>query len=453
MTQVLRIFPNNGQTFNGQPYLDLSSYMDVQDGDGMDPANPAFTDKVFSHSLLKQGGTLALEDFKVKELVFPLVLDATNPSATATLVQQIIQSSRVPGAYATWQDNGVTQATVFDLVSAQFDIVYSFRQMQQALIKGKLRLFAQPFGRKAAERSFAVASGLGPMLVIGPSYGGYASSMISWTGSQTIDGDAPALLKGAVLGASTTGFSGNPTTGYFTSMSVLPDANYRPLMAFANGLSLDVGVPLIGGSGAVASQYARANATIGVAGVDLVGIPTIAIPGYWPPAHRMIALARAHGAPGQIQADWGSHQVATVAVGDWAAYDLGTLSLAASVTYFESLTVIPGNGAPTPGVWTDLTAVIMLPDNDTVTLSTALLTEDGPLVYDGIVNKSYFPFAGGIGVQDVSGSVRGAIPEARPGQIPIIAFCSIYQGGSQNPQNMPISASVTVLERTQYIFE
>ena len=57
--------------------INLTRYLDVEDGDGMDPADPEFTEKIFAHSLLKQGGTLALENLKLKEMAFPLKLGRT----------------------------------------------------------------------------------------------------------------------------------------------------------------------------------------------------------------------------------------------------------------------------------------------------------------------------------------------------------------------------------------
>lgn len=54
--------------------VDITQYLAVEKGTGMEPGDPTFTEKIFARSLLKAGATLALEHLREKELVFPLIL-------------------------------------------------------------------------------------------------------------------------------------------------------------------------------------------------------------------------------------------------------------------------------------------------------------------------------------------------------------------------------------------
>src|ERR1700735_5337073 len=123
---------SNNSASNPQS-LTLDGYMDVQDGDGMDTANPEYSTKVWGHSLLKAGATESLEQNVEREMVFPLLLGPvgglagapTNLSQTLQLIQKINSIIRSPGAILTWQPLGAQSATVFDAASGQVDVKYS----------------------------------------------------------------------------------------------------------------------------------------------------------------------------------------------------------------------------------------------------------------------------------------------------------------------------------------
>src|SRR5579884_1648673 len=100
--------------------MDLSNFVDVQQGQGMDPYDPNFREALISHSLLKEGGVLALEDLKANELIFPLKVNAVLISQLVPLIVEINQIVTAPGATVSWQDDGFSQPTVFDLISGQF---------------------------------------------------------------------------------------------------------------------------------------------------------------------------------------------------------------------------------------------------------------------------------------------------------------------------------------------
>ncbi len=157
--------------------LDLSNYIDLTEDSGTDPAAPSFTDKVFTRSLLKRGATYSLEQLVEKELVFELLVNAANQSAMMILIQQLDQVINTPGFVVSWQDDGLSQATIFDGLTGQFDIAYSYRKGQRSYTRGKLRLFTDPLGHTGGSRAFAGASAIGPVLMISP-YGSNGQSIL-----------------------------------------------------------------------------------------------------------------------------------------------------------------------------------------------------------------------------------------------------------------------------------
>lgn len=178
--------PANPQT------LDVSPYLRLQPDQQTDPASPSYTQKVWARSLLKEGATLALEQPVEKELNFPLALKGTSQSVVnGTLIQSINKIITSPGATASWTDDGMSQPTVFDILSGQVDLEYDYFRGKQSWCNVRLLLFTMPFGHTASARPYAAASGVGPLLMISP----YASG------------------GGNILTASATGFGASPQRG------------------------------------------------------------------------------------------------------------------------------------------------------------------------------------------------------------------------------------------------
>ena len=148
--------------------IDVSSYLDLTPGSDMDPYDPGWSNKVISHSLLKEGGVLALEDRQAKSLTFPLLLNSTTNSGVALLAQQINQIINSPGATFSWQDTGMSQATVFTSITGELSIKYNYRRQERFWLQADLKLFTNPFGHTAAPRAYASASAVGPLLLISP---------------------------------------------------------------------------------------------------------------------------------------------------------------------------------------------------------------------------------------------------------------------------------------------
>lgn len=401
----------------GAGTMDLSAYLNLTPDSQIDPAAATYSDRVFSHSLLKEGGLLALEHVDIKEQIFPLELKAVNTPALNQLVVQINQLVNTPGCVAMWQDDGASQPTYFDLASGQADVAYSYRKAAAHWLHVKLRLFSQPFGRTAGPRPYAAASGVGPLLIISPyassgqyilgastqagiaGYGGQqqASGGVFYGGNPSLAGDAPALLQisyeGPVAPVPSASLSTRGLVPY-VAVSLLPDSKYQPLMTTADiyygYLGATSNTVLQNDPGAVASSYLTiARRGVGAVPSDTWSINPLRTPSGTPFVtsalragnHRLFAIARASMAAGALWTLPGPlvpiSTAATVYPADWALYDLGTFTLRASETSFVVNPVFGSGGSPagvfiqaqagmsSPSSVLDVSAFVMLPDNTT----------------------------------------------------------------------------------------
>lgn len=387
-----------------------TGYLDVQAADGMDPADPQFTTKIWGRSILKEGATLALEQLTEKELLFPLLLGPvggmtgapTTLTALMQLIQQINQIIETPGFSVSWQPDGASQATIFDGLSGQLDIDYDFRREQQHWTHAKLRLFTQPLGRTAGPRLYATASGVGPLLMISPyasggalainassngAFGGSggafnpngASGGVSYSGNPSLAGDAGALLQISYVGPlpnTATNAGVVPTV----AVSLLPDALYRPLITAAE-IGHGPSTTLQRAQTSVASSYlslifagSQAGGGQPIPGIldawtfnplpqasDSAQDPTL----FWGGQHRLFAIARASsvaGVPGNpstcaflsVQPNAlvpypTSATFSPLVTLDWGLYDLGTFSLRPSEMPTQPIAIAAGLNQYTNG--------------------------------------------------------------------------------------------------------
>lgn len=517
--------------------LTLDQYMDVDASAGMDPQDPQFTTKVWGRSILKEGATLALEQLTEKELVFPLFIGPvggfasapTTMGGVATLIGQINEILNTPGATLSWQPPGTSQATVFDCLSGQCDVDYSFRREQQDWTHIKMRVFSQPLGRRAAPRVYAAASGVGPLLMISPygSGGGNiltasatgfgaspqlgptgASSGITYFGSPSLAGDAPAQLQISYVGPLPRTASNQGVVPY-VAVSLLPDQYYQPLIT-ANQITNAKNIASTQKQQtAVASQYI----TVGPSPVSVdvlyfkplasasVGVePTL----QWAGNHRLLAICRASPAPGEIGTQLNplvsTPTTATVSQqADWGLYDLGTFTLRPSEAPTVPVAVAMLNNTGTTSA-IDLAAFVMLPDNATWFMSppaiapatygyppgvalTVGLLQTGALASSPYTNtvlvddtlSDQFIYSGQsqtfapspIGMAASSGRItqftRGLVPRPDPRNgLPIVAIVGVGQYGASpvggvsggswlNAQSLQTMVQINVLERARYL--
>jgi hypothetical protein len=392
------ILSNNSGT-NPQS-INLTNYLQLALEAKADPASPQFSTRQFTTSLLKEGATFTLENVKLKEQVFPLLIGPnTNSSLAVATIIAINQILETPGAVAEWQDDGgIVSPTYFTLASGQLDVNYNYRESAQHWISCTLRLFSQPYGTTAAPRFYCAASAVGPLLMISPyasggvqaiaastqagvaGFGGRqqgASSGIFYGGNPSLAGDAPAVLQisytAPVAAAAMT--NEQPAAVPYIAVSWLPDANYQPLIT-ASQISTTGWAVRTAGVGAVAGTYLR-NASGGAGAGDLYTFtpyPGI-VPVTWAGNHRLFAIARASEADTNAQPYLQTAQnsaipfitTATPAAGmDWGVYDLGVFTMRASehAPNVQVQSMLPGVSG-----LLDLTAFVMLPDATTWFLS------------------------------------------------------------------------------------
>ena len=473
--------------------LDLSQYVDVQQGDGMDPANSEFTTKIWGRSLLKQGATLALEQLQEKQLMFPLVLGPVgglsnapqNTSALMLLIEQINQIINSAGFTASWQPDGASQATVWDGLSGQLDVDYDFRTEQQHWTRAKLRLFLQPLGHPGGPRPYAAASGVGPLLVVAPyasggalsigastqagvaGFGGAprgASTGIFYSGAPSLAGDAPAQLQiGYTVGPST-------ATPSITAVSLLPDGVYNPQQNLSPqagntyGASVPGGTVFTAGAGAYSQFVSFQPTRVPNSGPGALAFP----PDSWAGNHRMLAMARSSGTTQvlipQVSSLISTSTVASVGPpGVWGIYDVGCFALRASQVPGEAVAIgasVQGGGSGA----VDICAVFTFPDNSTWFINGG--TSAGPLgnnvLIDDVVGEQFYTTLHSVGAASpatLANGIVGAIRQTQysrglvPSPDPKTGFPTIAILGNI-PSTFPswqMSAQVSILEKTRYI--
>lgn len=482
--------------------IDLSRYLDLTADGGFDPADAALVQPVWTESILGEGSSLSLVHNSKREMTIPLRLGpvgglATAPTTQSQLFQLIAQINQViqtPGATLTWQSDSASQATYFDGVWGQFDVAYDYRHEQQKWTFAHLRFFAAPHGRTAGPRPYAAASAVGPLLMVSPyassgalvigastqagvsGYGGQqqgASSGIFYQGAPSLAGDAPAQLQISYAPAFQTISVGNAPVPPL-AISLLPDANYRALQTTANITAPVSGPSPFSQGSAVAGQYWSMPASQ-TRQLQFSPVPGSGVPLSWARQHRLFAIARASQSPGvlvqltQTSGGLGDFSTAaSVAVGDWQLYDLGTFSLRASQR--PSLPVLVAASAAGR---LDVTAMVMLPDGATWFTGPSVFpvgpgAAGGPAVprpavlADDVLGDQFAYTASATTAPTPIGSVpssvritqytRGLIPRPDPKDgLPIIAILSAGIPGQTNPQNQPVSALVNAVERTRWM--
>lgn len=409
--------------------LDLSSYLNPNSGAGLDPADPQFTNKVFAHSLLKQGGTLALEDLKLRELVFPLSLKAASKDVLTALVREVNTIINGAACEVEWQDEGATTATTFDLASGQCDPEFDFRQGQQKQpwLKAKLRLFVQPLASRGAP------------VVRAPITGGTSAAtapVVQFTATGSVGGDAPALLMASIWGGAGSG-------GEYMAISVLPDLAYQ---SWWQGASMG---PAFAASSNFSFSVATANGSFRKIGSMAVGAFT--------GQNRLLLMARplnnASSCYVSVQAKgvtFGESPffAASAVVGGsnpsgkpWDMIDMGVLTVpgspAAQAWYLE----IEGS-SPVP---LQVYGAILLPENTTCWLHSASPSVFGNVsyVFDGVYSQvrqtGFLPW---------TQAVRGPVPVVLPGAT--AAFAALWYRSNGEP--LLTNVSVALQERTRYVF-
>lgn len=433
-----------------------NEFLDVEEGRGMEPGDPKFTEKVWARSLLKTGATLALEALHEKELVFPLKLRGATKDQLTASIQKINRIITTSGCQVKWQDEGASKPTYFDLISGQLDDEYDFRLGQNNWLKCRLRLFVQPLG-------YSSRNGARALMVAGS-----ATTVVSGTGvvvtfhaSGPLAGDAPALMQAQIFQRS--------STGRYGAVSVLPSPEYIPYLAAASYVNFHE--QFKSDPKAPGATYMHRIATVGGFGTFEFGANNS---GPYVGETRLLAVARtpSGATPFPIRRLYGGtgfsgYMATPVATAVWGLLDLGVITTASSLVaagngYGFELELNSVSASAGASAVIDIAGVVQLPEISTCWLNTPLekFATTSFVTFDGVSNEvrengyigvpaSGIP-ASGPGVQSVGLYARGAIPQITPSATgPMFAVLAAEQGGNMNTQ---ITAAFNVLERTRYVF-
>jgi hypothetical protein len=334
--------------------LDLTDYVRVQPGEGLEPYDPDAVAPAFTDNPIAEGGQLTNERVSIEERVFPLIMNNGSVPQLRALEQQLNRELARTPLQVLWKPPGGTH-TIYDLEAGRFEPNYNYYRDRKGWNAGQLRLWTQPYGHGGTQRVVATAAGTGAaMVLLLPS---------------PILGDVSArpvvrLQQGSQIGP----------YGRVLAVAALPDASYRALIPAA---SLNAAT-VIGASGAHASQYARMRvlgANPEISATFSMGAASL----YAGRSHRILAVARGDYqlyAVDHSKQIIGPGAVASVSRdGGWGVVDLGvwhpprdpalatiTLGLAAGPASYRW-----HQAAPSPFIdAVQVTAVFVAPEDSAV---------------------------------------------------------------------------------------
>lgn len=424
------------QSTNGN--INLTPFLNVQKGDGMDPADPTFTEKVFAHSLLKQGGTLALEDLKLREQIFPVLLKGASKDALTAIVREVNRILNTPGCTVEWQDELASAPTFFPLASGQCDVEYFYRESEKNFLRCKVRLFVQPFGRKElVPRALPLAAGATNIAT---------APVVTFRAASALAGDAPAL----VLAQANVNAAGLRMTRAF---SVLPVASYNPWIPAASIASASSVAAGFKASSAEGFTYLVGNSSA----TKPLSMPRAS--GVYTGNNRILAIvrqfknefARIAVEPSYAEAiGGGASSLVGVQVPsrafpeEWSVVDCGVVTRSGLPQLDKEWALRLSSTATFV-----LYGLVMLPESSTIWLN-GNFRQSLRTNYDGTIDRVYTGEEFGEAGADVTGSTRGVIPRVEPkATAPVFAAFSLAPSFT-NPKS--IELNINVLEQTRYVF-
>lgn len=175
----------------------------------------------FAGNSLTDGDLFISMTTRNREWTIPLLIVATSNDALASTVRTI-NKALTQGAQVTYQEEGASLPTYFDLETGRLDAQYRYQRNRQGMGKFTLKLWARPYGHTGTSRIVATAVSDGHFTFPVPSMG--------------LVGDAPAELTIEATTAAS-GF-GVVSWGYH------PDPSFTPLHKHPgtlNGLDSAIG--------------------------------------------------------------------------------------------------------------------------------------------------------------------------------------------------------------------
>ncbi len=339
--------------------LDLAQYLRAQAGEGFDPSDVDYSEPQFSRSPARAGGSWVGDNVNLRELVWPLSLDATNKDGLLEVIREINLELEREGIRVEWRDAGASQSTFYDIARGRLEPEFNFWRAAAMRINAILRIWVQPFGHTATERIVGTGAASGPV-AIAP--------------LAALQGDAPGLLDLTVRAGAA------PSHGRIVAAAVLPHPFYAPeIRAASIGDRMD-GAAIVGASGAPGSQYLGLPVSPTCASGIACKLELFAASAY-AGRQRVFALARSKLSDGvalraldPFGQPIGPTALATVSA-DWGLVDLGVLSLSERRPTQVKLALVAGGGPSgavvgSPGL--QLGAGVVLPER-----SAALIEDVG----------------------------------------------------------------------------
>lgn len=152
--------------------LDLSTYIRLAPGEGVDPADGDMLDFGLTENSGLEGPSLLSETAGAREMTWPMHVTPTKSGGVYASTKQGLHDqirdinaklANAKGKRLQWQDDGATNATHFDIIAARFEFDYNYRRQQKMWASGVLRVWARPYGHTGTFRNIgtALATGVG----------------------------------------------------------------------------------------------------------------------------------------------------------------------------------------------------------------------------------------------------------------------------------------------------
>lgn len=371
--------------------VDLSQYVRVNAGEGMDPSDgDGFEEPQFQTGPFAEGQPLSNVDVQNRQSAWPLFLNASSKDALHQLKFQINREIRYGAKplVITWQDAGASNPTYYDVSFARFDEEFSYRRSAKGWLAGVLHVWSQPpYGHTATERVLGtVTASLGNAVGVTP-----LASQI---------GDVDGLLKGVIGLVSHVPSANFAPQKVISGMAVLPYGYISQFPAASIMASTALGynaATVYGDKFSVASQVLRQTFTTQPPGANSFGPFVLPAGGsVYEGRNRVFALVR-HSLKGPSSVGslcmWAANRrgiaigptavlattfgLGNMATGPFYTLDLGVWDVDTTVSPSQILTIwggfattvasVPGTG--TAGLFMELGALVVLPEDKTVIFS------------------------------------------------------------------------------------
>lgn len=173
---------------------DLSEFLRVAHGDGLEPASAESVEPQFTGSTaIGEGQSFVGDALGNVAMSFPLILNAADTDAMYQLIREI-RSDLVKGNTVEYRSGGASQSTLFDMESGKLEPKFEFWLDQNARCHALLTVWRRPYGHTGTSRVIASVAGTGMITVHATGIMGDAPAQANirvWTAL-----DAPTQMAG-----------------------------------------------------------------------------------------------------------------------------------------------------------------------------------------------------------------------------------------------------------------